>query len=199
LTTQGSNAFPQNARDFTNWYGPSDYDVRHRLTANFVVNLPLGDNIIARDWVASGVCAIRSGQPFTVNQSNNNVGQSMYGLPDAIGDPSGPKTVDRWFNTDAFTPVASGVFGNEIRNQLRGPAFQSFDLTLQRLIRVGNRYTVSFRWMRSICSTRPPSDCRTRTLPAVRRSAPSPACLETHGRCSCRCVSCFSDQLNRRR
>ena len=50
LTTQGSNAFPQNARDFTNWYGPSDYDVRHRFTANFVVDLPLGDNVIARDW-----------------------------------------------------------------------------------------------------------------------------------------------------
>ena len=36
-------------RDFTNWYGPSDHDVRHRLTANFVVNLPLGDTI-TRDW-----------------------------------------------------------------------------------------------------------------------------------------------------
>ena len=32
LTTQGSNAFPQNARDFEPWYGPSDYDVRHRFT-----------------------------------------------------------------------------------------------------------------------------------------------------------------------
>ncbi len=37
LTTQGSNAFPQNSRDFSAWYGPSDYDVRHRLAANFVV------------------------------------------------------------------------------------------------------------------------------------------------------------------
>ena len=36
LTTQGSNAFPQNSRDFGPWYGPSDYDVRHRFSANFV-------------------------------------------------------------------------------------------------------------------------------------------------------------------
>jgi hypothetical protein len=55
LTTQGSNAFPQNSRDFANWYGPSDYDVRHRFTVNFVANLPLGDNVFARDWTASGV------------------------------------------------------------------------------------------------------------------------------------------------
>ena len=43
LTTQGSNAFPQNARDFEPWFGPSDYDVRHRFSANFVWALPLGD------------------------------------------------------------------------------------------------------------------------------------------------------------
>jgi hypothetical protein len=146
LTTQGSNAFPQNARDFTNWYGPSDYDVRHRLETNFVVNLPLGDNAFLRDWTASGVWALRSGRPFTVNQSNNNVGQSMYGLPNQTGDPSGPKTVEQWFNTSAFTAVPSGVFGNEVRNQLRGPGFQSFDLSIQRMIRFGSRYSATVRW-----------------------------------------------------
>ena len=188
---------PQNARDFTNWYGPSDCDVRHRLTANFVVNLPLGDNIIARDWVASGVYAIRSGRPFTVNQSNNNAGQSMYGLPDAIGDPSGPKTVDRWFNTDAFTPVASGVLATRFATSSEAPRFRASTWHCSGSYESATATRCRFAGMRSICSTRPTSDCRTRTLPAVRRSAPSPACLETHGRCSCRCVSCFSDQLNR--
>jgi hypothetical protein len=146
LTTQGSNAFPQNARDFTNWYGPSDYDVRHRLSANFVVNLPLGDNPIAKDWVASGVYAARSGRPFTVNQSTNNVGNTMTGLPDMTGTPTYPGTIDRWFDTSIFTPVASGVFGNEVRNQLRGPGFQSFDLTVQRIIRFSGHYGLTLRW-----------------------------------------------------
>ncbi|MGH9408956.1 MAG: TonB-dependent receptor [Vicinamibacterales bacterium] len=146
LTTQGSNAFPQNSRDFTNWYGPSDYDVRHRLTTNFVLDLPFGQNILARDWVVSGVYAVRSGRPFTVNQSNNNVGQSMYGLPNVSGDPSGPQTVAEWFNVAAFTGVPSGIFGDEVRNQLRGPGFQSFDLSLQRMIRFGARYNASLRW-----------------------------------------------------
>jgi Carboxypeptidase regulatory-like domain/TonB dependent receptor/TonB-dependent Receptor Plug Domain len=145
LTTQGSNAFPQNARDFTTWYGPSDYDVRHRLTANFVVNLPLGRNVFARDWVASGVYAARTGRPFTVNQSTNNVGTNMFGLPNMTGMPSYPRTVDKWFDTSIFTPVPSGTFGNEVRNQLRGPGFQSFDLTVQRNIRFSSRYTVTLR------------------------------------------------------
>jgi hypothetical protein len=147
LTTQGSNAFPQNARDFESWYGPSDYDVRHRFAANFVWRLPLGTNPVARDWTLSGVYTARSGRPFTVNQSGNNVGTNMTGLPNVNGDPAaeGPKTVDQWFNTASFTAVPSGTFGNELRNRLTGPGFQNVDLTIQKAFRMGQT-GVTFRW-----------------------------------------------------
>jgi len=95
--------------------------------------------------VLSGVYAVRSGRPYTVGQSSNNVGQSMTGLPDMASDAEGPKTVDAWFNTAAFAAVPSGVFGNERRNQLRGPGFQSFDMTLQRLIKF-DRCSATLRW-----------------------------------------------------
>ena len=148
LTTQGSNAFPQNARDFEPWYGPSDYDVRHRFAANFVWQLPLGQNAAARDWTLSGVYTARSGRPFTVNQAGNNVGTNMTGLPNVTGDPAaeGPKTVDQWFSTSAFTAVPSGVFGNELRNRVTGPGFQNLDLTIQKAIKVGGQTGVTVRW-----------------------------------------------------
>jgi hypothetical protein len=146
LTTQGSNAFPQNARDFTSWYGPSDYDVRHRFSANFVWALPLGNAMIARDWIVSGIYTAHSGHPFTVNQSGNNVGTSMTGLPNVVGDASGPQTVDQWFNTAAFQAVPSGVFGNELRNRLTGPGFQNFDMTVQRQVHISPRMAVTLRW-----------------------------------------------------
>jgi len=146
LTTQGSNAFPQNSRDFEPWYGPSDYDVRHRFSANFVWALPLGDSIVARDWTLSGIYAARSGRPFTVNQSGNNVGTNMTGLPNVVGDPEGPKTVAQWFNIAAFQAVTSGVFGNEQRNTLTGPGFQNMDLTVQRQIRFAAGVGVTLRW-----------------------------------------------------
>ncbi len=146
LTTQGSNAFPQNSRDFSAWYGPSDYDVRHRLQVNYVWNLPLGQNVIARGWTWSGIYAWRSGRPFTVNQSNNNVGQNMTGLPNVSGSTDGPETVDQWFNTKAFQAVTSGTFGNEVRNQLRGPHYTSFDMTLQRDIALSQRFKATLRW-----------------------------------------------------
>ena len=146
LTTQGSNAFPQNSRDFSPWYGPSDYDVRHRVTTNFVVDLPLGENVFARDWVASGVWAWRSGRPYTVNQSGNNVGTNMTGLPNLVGDAKGPETVDQWFNIAAFQAVTSGTFGNELRNRLRGPTWQSVDLTIQRRLKFTDRVAATLRW-----------------------------------------------------
>jgi hypothetical protein len=146
LTTQGSNAFPQNSRDFSPWYGPSDYDVRHRVTTNFVVDLPLGQNVFARDWVASGVWAWRSGRPYTVNQSGNNVGTNMTGLPNLVGDAKGPETVDQWFNIAAFQAVTSGTFGNELRNRLRGPTWQSVDLTIQRRLKFTDRVAATLRW-----------------------------------------------------
>jgi hypothetical protein len=54
--------------------------------------------------------------------------------------------VDQWFNIAAFQAVASGTFGNELRNRLRGPGFQNFDLTVQRLIHVGERAMATLRW-----------------------------------------------------
>ena len=160
LTTQGSNAFPQNSRDFSNWYGPSDYDVRHRLTLNFVAELPFGDgkkwvksgvgNAILGGWTLSAIYAKRTGRPFTVVQSNNNVGTNMTGLPDQVGDPDSGvdrscnsatdcAAVTRWFNPAAFQQVTTGTFGNVLRNTLRGPDWQSVDMSLQKRINVTKR------------------------------------------------------------
>jgi hypothetical protein len=156
LTTQGSNAFPQDARSFAAWYGPSDYDVRHRLTVHFVAELPFGagkrwakeglGRSILGGWTVSGVFAARSGRPFTVSQGNNNVGQSMTGLPNLVGNTDGAKTVDQWFNVAGFQAVPSGTFGNETRNALRGPGWNSLDTSLSRRIALNARLGATLRW-----------------------------------------------------
>jgi hypothetical protein len=167
LSTQGSNAFPQNSRDTSLWYGPSDYDVRHRLAINYVVELPFGkgkkwatDGFAAHllgDWTLSGIYTYRSGRPFTVNQSGNNVGTNMTGLPNLVGDPESGvdrscnsatdcAAVVRWFNPGAFQAVSSGTFGNEPRNTLRGPDYRSMDFTLQRRLSFSKRVAAVLRW-----------------------------------------------------
>lgn len=147
---------PQNGRDLESWEGPSDFDIRHRLVANFVAELPFGEGrAFAQDgvakhllggWLVSGIFSARSGRAFTVTQNNNNVGADQQGLPDLTGDPEGPETVEEWFNTAAFTQVPSGTFGNAGRNILRGPGWVTFDMSVQRRIDITGRVNATLRW-----------------------------------------------------
>ena len=156
LSASGSPSFPQDARNPDAWEGPSDFDVRHRFVTNFVAELPFGEGKkwandgVARallgDWMLSGIFTARTGRPFTVRQSNNNVGQGMTGLPNQIGDPEYPRTVEQWFNPAAFARVPSGTFGNVRRNTLRGPGWKGLDLSLARKISFSDRVAATVRW-----------------------------------------------------
>lgn len=151
LSTGGSPSFPQNKEDLEAWEGPCGYDTRHRFVGSFVIDVPLARNstgatkALLGDWTLSGIYAYRSGRPFTVTQGSNNVGQGMTGLPNKVGSGEGPRTVDKWFEPADFQAVPSGTFGNSGRNILRGPDWQSLDLSLQKAFPVG-RTRLVLRW-----------------------------------------------------
>lgn len=150
-----SSGRPQNGRDLKSWEGPSDFDVRHRLSANIIAELPFGKNKpmlqngvasqILGGWLMSGILSARTGRPYTVTQGNNNVGAGATGLPNVTGDPKGAQTVEQWFNPAAYTRVTSGTFGNAGRNTLRGPGWLSFDMSLQRRIDLTGRFNTTLR------------------------------------------------------
>ncbi len=151
LSTGGSPSFPQDAKNLAAWEGPCGYDTRHRFVGSFVVALPFARGgsgmrkVLLGDWRVSGIYAYRSGRPFTVTQGSNNVGQSMTGLPNQTGDGEGPQTVDKWFEPADFPAVPSGTFGSAGRNILRGPDWQSLDLSLQKDFVMG-RALLGLRW-----------------------------------------------------
>jgi len=151
-----SSGRPQNGRDLEAWEGPSDFDIRHRLVANFIAELPFGegkpfvqDGVAAKilgGWMVTGIYSARSGRPITITQGNNNVGAGMTGLPNLTGDPTGAQTVEQWYNPAAFTQVPSGTFGNAGRNILRGPGWVTFDMSLQRRVNFNSRVNATLRW-----------------------------------------------------
>ena len=151
-----SSGRPQNGRDLQSWEGPSDFDIRHRLSANIIAELPFGegkpmlqDGIgrhLLGGWLVSSILSARTGRPFTVTQGNNNVGAGATGLPNLTGDPAGAQTVEQWYNPAAFTRVTSGTFGNAGRNILLGPGWLTMDLSLQRRIDVTGRVNATLRW-----------------------------------------------------
>jgi outer membrane receptor protein involved in Fe transport len=150
-----SSGRPQNGRDLKSWEGPSDFDIRHRVSANVIAELPFGKNKpmlqngvasqILGGWLVSGILSARTGRPYTVTQGNNNVGAGATGLPNLTGDPKGAQTVEQWFNSAAYTRVMSGTFGNAGRNTLRGPGWLSFDMSLQRRIDITGRFNTTLR------------------------------------------------------
>ncbi len=147
---------PQNGRDLESWEGPSDFDIRHRLVANFIAELPFGEGKpfaqsgLARHllggWLVSGIYSARTGRPLTISQGTNNVGAGAEGLPNLVGDPEGPKTVEEWYNKAAFELVPSGTFGNAGRNIVRGPGWVTFDMSVQRRIDITERVNATLRW-----------------------------------------------------
>jgi outer membrane receptor protein involved in Fe transport len=142
---------PQNTNDVNAWEGPSDFDVRHRLVVNFVVESPVGrgfdagaiGNKILGGWTLSGIYTARSGRPYTVTQGSL---EGATWMPNLVGDPKGQESVDNWFNVAAFQRVPAGVFGNAGRNIVRGPGYVTFDISVQRRLTFTKRLAATLRW-----------------------------------------------------
>ena len=96
----------------------SDLDVPHRLSVSAILELPFGKgrrfgsnatgfvNGLIGGWQVQGVYTYQSGFPVPFGNYNLNTGATsgdlFYNGGDiAISDP----TVERWFNTDAFTSI----------------------------------------------------------------------------------------------
>src|SRR5437899_1441228 len=125
----GANAttiFPQDNYNLRAERGNSDFDIRHRLSWSFLYQVPklqklpkaLGDG-----WQLGGILSLQTGQPFSVLTGQDN---SSTGLgndrPNVRGNHnSGPHNVNRWFNTNVFTPKLPLTFGNAGRNIVLGP------------------------------------------------------------------------------
>jgi len=144
----GASQDPRNADSLT---GYSDFDTRHRLVGTGVWEVPgVGTGVwhaLTEGWLLSGIYTTRSGRPFTVTQGSNNLGTGRTGLPDMIGDPNtGPKTVAQWFNIAAFQKVTPGTYGNEKRNEVRGPGWITLDMSLHRRFSLPNRMAATLRW-----------------------------------------------------
>jgi hypothetical protein len=71
-------------------------------------------------------------------------GNTIYIRPDQVGDPSGPKSVNEYFNTAAFVD-AVGHFGSSRPGAILGPGFQRWDTSLIKNIQFGERLGLQLR------------------------------------------------------
>jgi hypothetical protein len=142
-------------------YGLSDFDVDHRAVASFVWSLPFGKgerygssasgvkNAIIGGWQVNGIYTWQRGFPVTVQAADVGNVLDSFGTNRAnvSGDPnSGGGTIEKWFNTGAFSQPALGQFGNSLRNMLRGPGINNLDLALFKNFDLMREARLQFRF-----------------------------------------------------
>jgi hypothetical protein len=131
FTSSGDPNFPQDSYNARAERARSGFDLRHRVSAGYSVDLPLGSGRLRKGWQTNGIWVFQTGRPFTValhpDLDNSNTGRSTLGFgandrPNASANPklSNPSAA-RWFDTGAFQVPAFGAFGNAGRNILEGP------------------------------------------------------------------------------
>jgi hypothetical protein len=154
---QGSNI--QNPLDRRAERSVADQHIGHRFVSSYIWALPFGKghrwgkgwagrtDAILGGWNVSGILTLTSGLPFNLSVEGNPSNSSGYDRPNLVGDPgAGNRTIDRWFNTDAFAPNAPFTYGNVGRNILTGPPLRNFDFAALKNFRVTEGITIQFRF-----------------------------------------------------
>ena len=138
--------------------GPSDFDVRHSLTAAASYNLPApqGNSLVneaLRDWSVDAVFRARTATPVNVVVRSEVVGQDLVlelqrpdlvpGVPLYLSDPT--VAGGRRFNRAAFVVPAQIRQGTLGYNALRGFGVSQLDLALRRQFDWGEHIKLQLR------------------------------------------------------
>ncbi|MGA8597835.1 MAG: TonB-dependent receptor [Bryobacteraceae bacterium] len=142
-----------------NW-ALAGYDRTHNFELWSVYELPFGpgkkfasQGIVSRivgGWQLNAILTRASGLPFTVTSSstpcncpgNTEVASQVLPSVQILG---GHGSGDPYFNTAAYAPVTTAVFGNSGRNSLRGPGLFDLDLGVFRTFDLTERFKLQFR------------------------------------------------------
>ena len=161
---RGSTQVYQNAYSAASNYGNSNFDIRHAIKGMLLYELPFGkgrrflnnnaflDDVIG-GWQTSATVWWHTGQPYTVIAANNNSASENPGgtnessqFLNVVGNPNpSNRTVQNWYNVNAFAQPAPGTFGDERRNGLFGPHYSLVNFSLGKNFAIREGIGLQFR------------------------------------------------------
>jgi hypothetical protein len=142
----------------------------HVVVTSYTIDLPsasgkFGGAAPARwlldNWSLSGISTFATGGigSITFTTTNNfdftgggeRCGNNTGPYPNITGDPRlprGDRSIDRWFNTDAFSrPAGRGDLGNTCSNDhITLPGFHNHDLSIFKNFPMKGNHKMQFRW-----------------------------------------------------
>ena len=133
--------------------GLGNFDVRNVAVVSGSYAIPWMKAKPAGGWTVNSVVTLQGGFPFTPQLSYNptNSGDSRNPVRPFVNPAfSGPVILgnpNQWFNPAAFLapPNNSGFAGNLGRDTLTGPGLATWDASLLKDTRIGERATLQFR------------------------------------------------------
>ena len=158
----GGTVVAQDDRNLDAEWGRSSFDRTHQLSADGSIELPFGPNrpwlnnggvwaALLADWRVAATFVWQSGTPYTARVvgaaadvargTNGTLRADFNGDPISLSDP----TIDRFFNTAAFSVPVTGTFGNSARNLIVGPGSRLLNAQFARDIRLGGTRVVSLQ------------------------------------------------------
>jgi hypothetical protein len=144
--------YPQNPYNLQTNYGNADYDIRHNFTMNYVWNdgfrhlTSWGPNALVKGWTFSGTIFAHTGLPFTAYSAtdtsaleNTNFGSSsqlQYIFAEQNGAPGSCSSSAAQVNNPCMSaanfPNPTTTYGNQLRNQNRGPFYFDTDFGVEK-------------------------------------------------------------------
>ena len=142
----------------------------HVVVTSYTIDLPsvgsrLGNNRASRvlldNWSLSGISTFATGgigsitfsttDNFDFTGGGERCGNNNGSFPNITGDPRlsrGDRSIDRWFNTDAFSrPTGRGDIGNSCSNDhVTLPGFHNHDLSIFKNFPLKGNHKMQFRW-----------------------------------------------------
>ncbi len=133
--------------------GLSVNNVGRRLNGNVVYRLPVPTDasFLFRGWELSGTAVLQDGMPLNpvyfafdaANSGTPNRPNVVPGQPLTL--PRGDRSVERFFNTEAFSSPEPFTFGNAGRNILSGPGNVVFNAAVMRRFQIQESAAITFR------------------------------------------------------
>jgi carboxypeptidase family protein len=172
--SSASDASFVNSYDLAANRASSNFDQRHVFTLSYIYDLPFFKaagltHTLLGGWQWSGITAIQTGTPYTVNNAGDGVaipgdnagvanGTATAGSrPDILGDPnaripgSGPANFGGTqfgpllVNPGAFVAPQGLTFGDAGRNIARNPRQTNFDMAIYKRFQVRESVSFEFR------------------------------------------------------
>ena len=152
--------YPRSSFDLAAERGNSEFDVTHRLVANYSWEVPVGQghkhvpegalSKLVGGWSVSGITTISSGLPFDIFTNVDTAHTGLVSRPNlnssaAVTASSSPRT-QTGPSADLFSLPPFGSAGDLGRDHFRGPGINNSDAVLNKRVGIRERVKLDMRF-----------------------------------------------------